>query len=163
MTLTNGSILLTISKDDKMKAKELMIGDWVNWHTYTNRPDYCKIKQISFDTRIEGSDDFNCEPIPLTEDTLKANGFEDKSEKARYGTVLYGLSVGNVSVTFEVDNGLPILTIEDTADSSSQHNIICLKDEIYNVHELQHALRLCGLTELADNFKIGGEEWKQKN
>lgn len=25
---------------------------------------------------------------------------------------------------------------------------------IYYVHELQHALRLCGLNELADNFKV---------
>lgn len=25
---------------------------------------------------------------------------------------------------------------------------------LHHVHELQHALRLCGLTELADNFKV---------
>lgn len=25
---------------------------------------------------------------------------------------------------------------------------------LYHIHELQHALRLCGLTELADNFQI---------
>ena len=29
-----------------------------------------------------------------------------------------------------------------------------LRINVFYVHELQHALRLCGLNELADNFKI---------
>lgn len=154
-----------------MKATDLMIGDWV--HLYVNNDGITdeNVKVISlgedwisivnkFDLDEEYAED-DCvdgvsaiTPIPLTEEILKANGFEGKSEKARYGSVFYGLSVGNLSITFEVDNGLPILTIEDTADRSSQHNVICLKDEIYNVHELQHALRLCGLNDIADNFQV---------
>lgn len=43
-----------------------------------------------------------------------------------------------------------------------EHNLLCnlINDlafpicEIYSVHELQHALRLCRLSELADNFKV---------
>lgn len=139
-----------------MKVRELMIGDLV----YSP-----KLQKVFKVTGIRDSheeiESSSChvpmrmlDPIPLSDEILKANGFEDKIEKARYGSVFYGLFVGNVSITFEVDNCLPILTIENTTDRSSQHNVICLKDEIYNVHELQHALRLCGLTELADNFKV---------
>ena len=149
-----------------MDAKDVMIGDLISCKSIKER--FAKIteiyKQLDYPFKQMVSLNANglrycvtideIEAIPLTEEILKANGFEDKSEKARYGSVFYGLLVGNVSITFEVDNGLPILTIEDTADRSSQHNVICLKDEIYNVHQLQLALRLCGLNELADNFKV---------
>lgn len=126
-----------------MKASELMLGDWVNWHTYTNRPNYCKIKQISFDTRIEGSDDFNCEPIPLTEEILKANGWVVRLNDGEYCSPIdisykepLRLQVGEDGNAFWWIVGIIIIV------------------PINHVHELQHALRLCGLTDLANNFKI---------
>lgn len=141
-----------------MNAKDLMIGDWVRTFLgecgRVTSIDIFQHTSNSIDVFGKTYDEDRIEAVLLTEEILKANGFEDKSDKARYGNVFYGLEHGNTSVTFEVDNGLPILTIEDAADRSKQHNVICLKDEVYNVHELQHALRLYGLNKMADNFKI---------
>lgn len=139
-----------------MKANELMAGDWVYDEMLKA---FGKVEvvtpfaiQCDIHTDTHHMDFFK--PIPLTEEILKANGWEEKFEKARYSNVFYGLEHGRICISYEVDNGLPILTIEDTCDRSKEHNVICLKDEIYNVHELQHALRLCGLNDLADNFKL---------
>lgn len=139
-----------------MNPQELMIGDWVYIKEYPMKPE---AKQVTANHFMRSLCEF--EPIPLTEEILKANGFEEKSEKARYGSVFYGMFVGDISISFEVDNGMPILTIEDTADRSEQHNIICLKDEVYDIHELQHALRLCGLNELANFVYADGLANKQ--
>ena len=141
-----------------MQAKELQPLDLVSYKGKVFR-----VISIDYMGGLVGIDsEFDCdlvsekeiEPILFTEEILKAIGFEDKPGKARYGSVFYGMFIGDISISFEVDNGLPILTIEDTSDRSKQHNIICLKDEVYNVHELQHALRLCGLNDLADHLKV---------
>lgn len=78
-------------------------------------------------------------PIPLTEELLKANGFE----------ILYS----GAALLVQYD-GYVILT-KDHGDSRYQfagygHYSIY----ITYVHEFQHALRLCGLSHLANNLKI---------
>lgn len=78
-------------------------------------------------------------PIPLTEEILKAKGFARKPLLKRW----------------IIDGELEL--IEDSMDNTKLEywfsvsvQYICL---IHYVHQLQHALRLCGLNELADNFK----------
>lgn len=86
---------------------------------------------------IEYADDL--EPIPLTEDILKANGFN----------ILYT----NTTLLVEYD-GYVVLTrnIKDSAYNFASYGHY--KINIMYVHEFQHVLRLCGLKELADNFKV---------
>lgn len=81
---------------------------------------------------------FNAEPIPLTEEILKANGWKWRSKGCIRSMRLFD------------EEGHSIMTLTyGKLMSIGGHEI-----EIEYVHQLQQALRLCGLTELADNFKI---------
>lgn len=124
-----------------MKAKELMIGDLVifedNIHKITDLS-LC-IDGRAF-VQVDGHDGYIFEheisPIPLTEDILKTNGWK--------GTALYW---SKHKVPFEIS-----ILICRTTPFINGHGSVCYY--IKYVHELQHALRLCGLQKLADNFKI---------
>lgn len=123
-----------------MKATELMIGDWVmnpnDGRTY-------KIHTITAVEQTRLSNPYNLtdleyglgEPIPITAEILEKNGFRI----GHHGTYnIWGFHIGNHYdgyFTPYIDVGY------------------ATRDLTY-VHELQHALRLCGLNELADNFKI---------
>ena len=116
-----------------MKANELMIGDLIRMD-----------KAILHVTKLTyGSDYDNCEPIPLTAEILEKNGF------VRYSTIVNGY------VYYIGDS------IDYYLDYTCLDRSLCIKTECYlfdgevkYVHELQHALRLCGLNDLADNFKV---------
>ena len=74
------------------------------------------------------------EPIPLTPKILEKNGFEYEPYK----------------LAWHLPNGFRILISEIWELYLDD----CLKAKLYNVHQLQHALRLCGLSDIAENFKI---------
>lgn len=85
------------------------------------------------------------EPVILLPRSLKKNGFkegynewhkEQKNEDAPYPYEIH----------LEDEGHFYYLEIK-TFDAF-------LQTKICDVHELQHALRLCGLNELADNFKV---------
>lgn len=82
-------------------------------------------------------------PIPLTIEILEKNGFEKDGSVFYIAEDYYDIEIKEYSdsiwVVLVTDNELGI------PDS---------KFTISHVHELQHALRLCGLSDLADNFKI---------
>ena len=69
-------------------------------------------------------------PIPLTAEILEKNGFYET--KLRYW----------------IDSRKKPISYHAYGNSTEVFG-----DALY-VHELQHALRLCGLTDLADNFKV---------
>ena len=88
------------------------------------------------------------EPIPLTAEILEKNGWErdrDKEWKYNNSHILsrYCYQWERQNVKIEMDEGLEGFTT----------NLI-IGRRFYAVHELQHALRLCGLDERADNFKV---------
>lgn len=109
-----------------MKATDLMIGDW------------CKIK-LSFGTTwftdkvgcINPNNEMEYEPIPLTPEILEKNGFVyncfDRWMNNRYDVAI---------------------AVKD------EFMFIWERIQLNYVHELQHALRLCGLNELANNFRV---------
>jgi len=76
-------------------------------------------------------------PIPLTAEILKANGFISLNYDSCF---VYRTS-------FEED-------FEITKDNKGFHLRPVSIAKTNYVHELQHALRLCNLNELADNFKL---------
>ena len=124
-----------------MKATELQIGDWVKIKGHI---DYNKVREIARDENMQWYISFACsatlfrayefEPIPLTTEILENNGWKHS-------------------------NNLMIVSIDDSDFYWSEEFGVLYKNQ-YNmcnckyVHQLQHALRLCGLDELADNFKI---------
>lgn len=74
-------------------------------------------------------------PIPLTEEILKANGLKWSGTWRAYCKFCEDKKF--IMVTCDKEEGFGI------------HNT---KIRFHYVHQLQHALRLCGLQELADNF-----------
>ncbi|MCQ2211931.1 MAG: hypothetical protein MJZ34_16745 [Paludibacteraceae bacterium] len=126
-----------------MKANELMIFDWVMLDGIPKRLTLWDIVRISRGV-------YTTEPIPLTEDILMANGFaivQDgdsltiwKQKDDEYGNEVYDITI----------YGSKGVTRYDT--SIRCHGTI--RKNIKFVHELQQALRVCGLNDLADNFKV---------
>lgn len=135
-----------------MKASDLMIGDWVydtHSYNYNKEKEPVKLDRNEFVELIcgcTGNNDLDLgdmyEPVPLTEEVLKSNGFT-KSKDERYyyapndNRFILGFMGGyaNLPAHIFVECGFYPVTIK-------------------YVHELQHAIRLLGLDELADNFKL---------
>lgn len=124
-----------------MKVNELMIGDWVKFDE-----DICSVDEVRLDgtvvltsmntdlTSIDGSqvEDEEIEPIPLTPEILEKNGFKFEQQGSLEVAIL------------KMKNRHPI-TLEyigwsDGRWSIQQHRLV-----VKYVHELQHALRLCGI------------------
>lgn len=127
-------------KTTELNYKSLMIGDLVS---YNGTP--IKVENIHGDC-INYSPDIpyvqeeffidiaDVKPIPLTAEILEMNGF---TENYRYDDLSYIQSNGTVTGThINGENGE--------------------MEEMYfkYVHEVQNALRLCGLNNLADNIKL---------
>lgn len=136
-----------------MKAEELMFRDWVHskLHNVDTQIDCVEsgrdsdLNSVWLTSKECGERHYldEIEPIPLTPEILKKNGFD---KKVLDGVMdLYSYKEGRYLVTFFSDNGCPILSIEDIVDNDTYHSVIVLKDEIYNVHQLQHVFRLCGI------------------
>lgn len=129
-----------------MKARELMLCDWVrmrridveNATYYTS-----KVLCLAKDGFLE------YEPIPLTEEILKANGLTLHRDTYYLNLGYLGndwvRSIIEVHLCKQVVIGIECNYFEYT---NRVHLIANY------VHEFQHALRLCGLNDLADNFKI---------
>ena len=125
-----------------MKATELMIGDWVN-----SDFDIFQIKEI-FDDAVRdsrGNDyEFDCiHPILLTGEILKDNGFELVSDSERVTKAfidLYDLW------ECEIAQQQTLRLFYDR--NSKDYDLYALADNINNiyfVHELQNAMRVCGV------------------
>jgi len=121
----------------KLTAKDLMIGDWVY------RPDcYDKVVEIRKDT-ILGSDPLrglipitDLQPIPLTAEVLEKNGIRNYSEISEYKVKTNEYEIW---VIFDERQNCVHVEKFDKYIPSVYHNVISY------VHELQHALRLCGI------------------
>ena len=153
-----------------MKCKELMIGDWITISRgfpmqiveVDEDSAYATWEDNNGDPWIFGDKDNQPEPIPLTPEILEKNGFSSETfltaewEKKVYFKEFPGCVV-------EPDNlgkyifGTIIYWNKTDNDGSPIDLGTMYKSVIYNlkyVHELQHALRICELSELANNFKV---------
>ena len=139
-----------------MKPNEVMIGDWVKFtDPDTNETELHRISQEDF----SGNDKFwNCfSRIEIAPEILEAKGFykvsKDESEnivkpdvwiyEKEDNVIVIGLKGGDFS-SFEIYN---------------DRRYAAFTDRLY-VSELQHAMRMMGMHELADNFVIekGGKQ-----
>lgn len=133
-----------------MKANELMIGDWVNFGSFIRQviqSDY--YQDVNGDCVLDG-----VKPIPLTADILEKNGWKKEFDKKPYMT-FYHLEDEKYWLMWCIS--------EHTLDIQRQNKTLldqynlCAERVVIAcnyVHQLQHALRLCGLNDLADNFKV---------
>lgn len=125
-----------------MKANELMIGDWVQFDNGIKSRVNCisphqrYVAHTDNATWIRSYDELY--PIPLTKDILLNNGFHDGGYK------IYYLDLGDDEYPFRIQESKKGLI-----------DAVCYKlTEFKYVHQLQHALRLCGLGDVADNLKV---------
>lgn len=143
-----------------MKAAELMVGDLVCLKDDIKCELPLKIDGVlTNDISLEGEGFLGgaeglIRPIPITPEMLVKNGFYDRNAQwyyKRFGSyVCFDIAISLVYREIEVSKVCGAGTDceeEEYGSSIVFGNDIC-------VHELQHALRLCGLNELADNFKV---------
>lgn len=118
-----------------MEAKKLMIGDWVSVLGIPMRiAEHGTVRAGFLDENGEMS--YNgyaiIEPIPLTAEILKKNKYDYNDSLHEWATDSFCIEFGHV------------LSNEEQPD----HFFIWVSDcevELNYVHELQHALRLCGI------------------
>ena len=122
-----------------MEAKELMIGDWLFYRGQFNAFEF-KVEQITKrkvgyhaepnESRMHYIILSECEPIPITPEFLERNGFE------KVQSLYYLKSLNKVYLCF--------------IEYNIVNNCLFINDgliprPIRYVHQLQHALKLCGI------------------
>ena len=141
-----------------MKATELMFGDWVCLKDDIKCELPLKVDGvITDDISLDGEGFLGgaqglIRPISITPEILEKNRFLPSFEMGHETLCLvsseysvYYRPVDTYLYVFKRDNehGEGNFIVSDHRNKNAKY-----------VHELQHALRLCGLNELADNFKI---------
>lgn len=121
-----------------MEAKELMAKDWI----YDGSINIQVTPENIFDIYTGNWDEPN--PIPLTEEIFKANGWKKNGAYNDY--ILKNETYDFVGYNFDNHH----LRIRIDPETGEQDLFV----SVHNVHELQHALRLYGLNDLADNFVL---------
>ena len=151
-----------------MKAKELMIGDWVNrrvgWRNeesgeveyetegmfpievtciYDDIVQYDEEYDEEIVNTVEAAD-YELFPIPLTREILEKNGFENISNHTLKGYDTFRLDIEqrgyDYCVTIKLKDYYKLQSYDDRWYTLCEMEFGC-----GYVHELQHALRLCGI------------------
>lgn len=115
--------------------KDLQLCDWVLLNDIP-----VQVDAITKHSAWHQGECFEPKAIALSEEILKMNGFRESIEEGTY-YFPKGYKAHERGYAIENEDGLWFIT---------GHNLMPF---VY-IHELQHALRLCGLHDLADNFKI---------
>lgn len=130
-----------------MKANELMIDDWV-YNKNIDKPMqvYPMMFSQMFRTHPDATaEDYNIFPIPLTAEILEKNGWKKEFDKKPYMT-FYHLEDEKYWLMWCIS--------EHTLDIQRQNKTLldqynlCAERVVIAcdyVHQLQHALRLCGI------------------
>lgn len=144
-----------------MKANELMIGDWVQFDGTPQRVNYINLEdgeRVATDKNYFAMPSGCYNPIPLTSEILEKNGFE-KTTPMRYISSRLGINEQYIYRIGELKDDAYITKVGDYVQIKLPNDWLPVLPIQYigkckYVHTLQHALRICGLNELADNFKI---------
>ena len=136
-------------KAAKIRCRDLMVGDWIadnngfQWQITNVGEDYAYATwegnegdPWEFDDKYDRP-----KPIPLTPEILEQNGFI-KVNSQRYD---YGYPDTDCYVKVNPNKNMIHVNGRNANSNLYSHSF---------VHELQRVLRLCGLDELANNFKL---------
>ena len=158
-------------KTETIRCRELQYGDWI-----TDKNGFpMQITTVGEDyayATFEGNEgdpwefddkDDQPQPIILTPEILEKNGWyygltsdEEDAEYCLDGCHYdrhwcYDEGAGSISLIFPNDAEGGELIIDDQSFNRHLNLVFC---DTLHVHELQRTLHLCGLNELADNFKV---------
>lgn len=122
-----------------MKAKELMLGDWVQCERGIGEVIHIGILYIVI--LVDGKEVLKkadeVRPRPLTPEILAKNGFEYNDEDAKYADCTW--SDGNIML--HLDYNFRIVVTNDFDDESTNRTPFVLR----YVHQLQHVYKLLGI------------------
>ena len=146
----------------KIRCKDLMVGDYIanrngspmqivavdedNAYAWTGNEERPWI--------FGDNEGYEPQPIVLTPEILEKNGFNDSYTK-RYYKRFYSNGCFDIAISLvyrEIEVSKVCGAGTDCEEEEYGSSIVFGNDIC--VHTLQHTLRLCGLDELADNFKI---------
>lgn len=128
-----------------MKAKELMIGDWVWYNSNVFNEDEYELPKECYPTKIESGEDIDLaiegcyEPIPITPEILEQNGFEKVED---IGFSLYCKDKNGFGMYHIYYHHHYYLDIDGYVREIGTFEGV----NIQYIHQLQQAMRLCGIT-----------------
>ena len=153
-------------KTETIQCRYLMVGDWIadnngfRWQIIGVGDDYAyaTFEDNEGDPWEFDDKDNHPEGIPLTKEMLDANSFRYEEDYGQFyrsilGSHHYTSPMCLCVEWMETSEGRKICYIECIKRENGKESSVTIRRELY-VHTLQHALRLVGLKELADNFKI---------
>lgn len=130
-----------------MKTNELMFGDWVRWEQDGG---FYQISEISETVDGEPSVCFmgynymvnldEIEPVPLTPEILKKNGFKLKPDGWIWCSLPDFEDKSYIFIQFR--KGCEEVRL---VELNFVNKVLAKYEQMHYVHELQHALRLCGI------------------
>ena len=145
-----------------IKCRDLMVGDWITDEhgfpmqitTVCDDYAYATFEGNEGDPWEFGDKDDQPQPIPLTSEILEKNGWIQCKYKTCKSLYEYkGLHLRHTMI--KRSNGRWVANVDGIVEKfPDEYTHSFLRINVFYVHELQHALRLCGLNKLADNFKV---------
>lgn len=141
-----------------IKCKELMVGDWCrDGHGFPMQitnvgDDYAHATFEGLDWEL---DDKDCQPSPIeiTAELLKANGWEVGSYYSSFHNLGYYSFMRDANGNhLELKQGTLAIWNEYEPNNDGAYSDILVPCKY--VHQFQQVLRLAGMTELANNFKV---------
>ena len=140
-----------------MKANELMIGDWVEYrftgwtekggvykdYQYVQISTTGKLYVKADNDRVASADGEEFFPIPITPDILEENGFEIVSARDDNAGTMEKYFYPRIGYVYRFSNGeweVDLIGYGRGFSGAAKYRGV-----ISYVHELQHALRLCGI------------------
>lgn len=127
-----------------MKANELMIGDWVLDGNHIAQVVLLTCDGIIGTTLNESSNIEVVEPIPLTPEILEKNGFVANKHVYPYPYYEYEVKEIKLKIGFAFPQGDKTSYKEPWVYIDSERVFVEHLPCMF-VHQLQHALRLCGI------------------
>ena len=144
----------------KIKCRDLMVGDWITnrngfpmqvtnvgaGYAYTTAAGY------EGDVWVVNDKGNKPQPIEITDELLQDNGWEVKSHNFPYGIKDYFAVKDEGTNHLEWKSGTLNIWLDYEKDNDGVYSDILVPCKY--VHQLQQVLRLAGMTELANNFKM---------
>ena len=132
-----------------MELSDLMVGDWVMYNPNVFIEDEYEPTKKEYPTQIQSGEDIGLaiegcyKPIPITPEILDKNGFSDYDNAGAWRLFLAddeSYYFGFSSVYYNTKDNFMNVVRENKKGAQNQ-----CKGNYKYVHELQHALKLCGI------------------
>ena len=131
-----------------MKTTELMIGDWVLWNTYPMKVMMIGGRMVKLYNEDNSIEDEEISPMPITVELLEKNGFKELMNESEVSAARFGRkpeSTGVWQYGFGQFDSVAYVPEQSFLRIKFMEGYMADIANIKYVHELQHALRLCGI------------------